>query len=66
VFYDKHDYDRTIVSVDPVVATKPTYSVSFANRGSAYENRREGDRIIQDAGVAIKTNQAEFDRVAGN
>ena len=56
-FYDKHDYDRTIASVDPVITRKPTYAVNFSDRGSAYENRREGDRIIQDANQPIRNNQ---------
>jgi len=40
-----------------VIASKPTYSVNFNDGGSAYENRREGDRIIQDANQPIRSNQ---------
>ena len=31
--------------------------MGFSVNGSAYENRREGDRIIQDAGAPIRNNQ---------
>ncbi len=31
--------------------------MSFSGRGSAYENRRAGDRIIQDANQPIRNNQ---------
>ena len=38
-------------------SSKPAYAVSFNGRGSAYENRREGDRIIQEANQPIRNNQ---------
>ena len=47
--YDRHDFDRSTTGEDDAAAAKPAFAVSFAARGSAYENRREGDRIIQDA-----------------
>jgi len=55
--YDKNDYDRTTAAADPLIASKPTYTVVLSGRGSAYENRREGDRIIQEASQAIRNNQ---------
>jgi hypothetical protein len=54
--YDKHDYDRTIAA-DALIKLKPAYAVSFSGHGSAYENRRAGDRIIQDADQPIRSNQ---------
>ena len=40
-----------------MIKTKPVYAVTFSARGSAYENRREGDRIIQEASQPIRANQ---------
>jgi hypothetical protein len=46
-----------VAAADPLIKAKPTYTVTFSGRGSAYENRREGDRIIQEANPAIRNNQ---------
>jgi hypothetical protein len=54
--YDKNDFDRIIAATDPLSKPKPAYAVSFSGHGSAYENRREGDRIIQEANQAIRNN----------
>jgi hypothetical protein len=55
--YDKNDFDGSIVAADPLIKAKPSYAVAFTGRGSAYENRREGDRIIQEANLPIRNNQ---------
>ena len=55
--YDRRDYDRTVAAADPLLKAMPTYAVSFNGHDSAYENRREGDRIIQDPSPAIRNNQ---------
>ena len=57
VVYDKHDYDRTLLAGDKSLAGRPGYAVSFGGRGSGYENRREGDRIIQDASAPVRNTQ---------
>jgi hypothetical protein len=55
--YDRLDYDRAIVGADPLSKAKPVYAVSLSGRGASYENRRDGDRIIQDASLPIRNNQ---------
>jgi hypothetical protein len=57
VSYDKHDYDRAVPGVDASIAAKAGYAVSFGGRGASYENRREGDRIIQEASAAVRNAQ---------
>src|SRR5262249_22337620 len=42
---------------DALVQTKPLYAMSMGGRGSSFENRREGDRIIQDVARPIRNNQ---------
>ncbi len=42
---------------DASLAGRPGYAVSFGGRGSGYENRREGDRIIQDASAPVRNTQ---------
>jgi hypothetical protein len=54
-YADRRDYDETIV-VAATVKAKLSYAVTF-NYHSSYENRREGDRIIQDANPPIRNNQ---------
>src|SRR5262249_25618126 len=54
--YDKRDYDAAI-DADALVQQKPSYAMNFTGRGSSFENRREGDRIIQDVSQAIRNNQ---------
>ncbi len=51
------DFDRGLASTDIPAMAKPSFAVSFNGRGSAYENRREGDRIIQEANPPILNNQ---------
>ena len=54
--YDKREYDRSTEAADAVINAKPTFAVKFSGRGN-FENRREGDRIIQDASQPIRNNQ---------
>ena len=53
---DRRDFDRSSGGPDPVATAAPRYAVNISGQGSSYENRREGDRIIQDPSVAIKAN----------
>src|SRR6185437_16571595 len=57
VFYDKHDYDRAVLGPDASIVSRPGYAVSFGGRGASYENRREGDRIIQEASAPVRNTQ---------
>lgn len=42
--YDKRDFDGTLAAA---FGSKPSFTVSFNAQAASYENRREGDRIIQ-------------------
>ena len=55
-YYDKRDYDDTVAAGGRAAAPKPAYAMTFTYR-SSYENRRDGDRIIQDANPPIRNNQ---------
>ena len=57
VAYDKHDYDRAVLGPDASIVARAGYAVSFGGRGASYENRREGDRIIQEASAAVRNTQ---------
>src|SRR6185312_9971777 len=52
-YVDRRDYDEAIAVAE---VAKPSYAMTFTYH-SSYENRREGDRIIQDANPAIRNNQ---------
>ncbi len=54
-YADRRDYDEAIAATETPKA-KPAFAVTF-NYHSSYENRREGDRIIQDANPPIRNNQ---------
>jgi hypothetical protein len=56
VNYDKLAFDRTIAVVEEK-HDKPAYVMNFGADSSSYGNRREGDRIIQEPGQAIKNNR---------
>jgi hypothetical protein len=56
-YYDKHDFDRKLAGRDAEIAAPPTYALNADARGGSYENRREGDRIIQDASAPIPSNR---------
>jgi hypothetical protein len=56
-FYDQRAFDRAAAVANSTAETKPAYAIGFNVNGSAYENRREGDRIIQDASPPIRNNQ---------
>ncbi len=52
-YFDKHDFDRALSGRDAEIVAPPSYALNAEARGGSYENRREGDRIIQDASVPI-------------
>jgi hypothetical protein len=54
---DKRDYDRSSDSADADVKPKLVFAISFSGRGASFENRREGDRIIQDTVRPIRDKQ---------
>ena len=47
--FDKHDFDRRLDERNTDVSAPPSYAINADARGGSYENRRDGDRIIQDA-----------------
>ena len=53
VYYDKRDFDAAIPAHDPQLAGQPRYDITFGDRGGSYENRREADRIVQEARAPI-------------
>ena len=55
--YDKRDFDTSLAAADAMATAKPRYAMTFDGRGAAYENRRAGDRVIQEANPPIRINQ---------
>ena len=58
-YYDKRDYDRTIYEYDQMAKAVPNYAVTVSGRGG-YENRREPDRMIQEASPTIRNPSYAF------
>ena len=46
-----------MLPADPSIVARAGYAVSFGGRGASYENRREGDRIIQEASAPLRNTQ---------
>ena len=40
------------------IAVRPNYAITLNNRGNAYENKRDDDRVIQEVNQTIKNNKA--------
>ncbi len=55
-YYDKRDYDDTVAAGGRAAEPKPVYAMTV-NYRSSYENRREGDRIVQDANPPIRNGR---------
>jgi tetratricopeptide (TPR) repeat protein len=51
---DKRDFDRTLAAA-VAFGGKPAFIVSFNAHAASYENRREGDRIIQETAEPVRT-----------
>ncbi|HWE78463.1 MAG TPA: tetratricopeptide repeat protein, partial [Pseudolabrys sp.] len=52
--YDTRDFDRTLAAA-AAFGGKPVFTVSFNAHAASYENRREGDRIIQESAEPVRT-----------
>ena len=42
---------------DALAAAKPHYAMVYTGQNATYENRREGDRVMQEAMTPIRSNQ---------
>jgi hypothetical protein len=54
--YDRRDFDRGVVA-DGTPLDRPAYAMNATGRNASYENRREGDRIVQDLNAPIRNTQ---------
>ena len=54
--YNRRDFDAAVPSGD--VALGSNYAITANNRASAYENKRDDDRVIQEVNQTIKSNNA--------
>ena len=62
--YDRREYDVATAAADVTMPAVSNYSLATNNWASAFETRRDDDRVIQEAGQTIR-NQAIKSSIAG-